>query len=81
MVKDEKKVVVDARNVVCSALWLAIPEVRRSFPGNEVEIWYTDPKDGSDIALWGPKVNNEVVEFSKEEKEGGFGKITLRKLA
>ena len=77
MAKDER-VIVDARNLACSALWLAIPEVRRSFPGNEVEIWYTDPKDGSDIAQWGPKVNNEVVNFSKEE---GFGKITLRKLA
>jgi len=75
---NDQRVIVDARNVVCSALWLAIPEVRRSFPGNEVEIWYTDPKDGSDIAMWAPKVNNEVVNLSKEES---FGKITLRKLA
>jgi TusA-related sulfurtransferase len=75
---NDQRVIVDARNVACSALWLAIPEVRRSFPGNEVEIWYTDPKDGSDIAKWGPMVNNEVVNLSKEE---GFGKIILRKLA
>lgn len=75
---NKKKKVVDARNVACDALWLLIPEVRRSLAGDEVEIWLNRDKDKSDIKEWSSRVQIEVQRSPSEK--GNFEKLIIRNL-
>lgn len=75
---NEKKKIVDVRSVACDGLWLAIPAVKESSAGEEVEVWLDKPKDKSDITKWSSKILMEV-EYSPS-KDGEFEKLTIRKL-
>ena len=75
---NEKKKIVDVRSVSCDGLWLAIPALRESAAGEQVEVWLDKPKDKLDIAKWSSKIRMEVEYFPS--KDGQFEKLTIRKL-